>query len=168
MLNIKDTNKLGKVISEALAKVELTVKDASNKKRWINAIAKAAAQIELHGEFMTYDETENHLVIWSQDSNEIYSANGVCQCQAFEKGFACWHRAAARIVRLSGTKGNERNSLSAKHTRSRQRRKIRIGQIAGLCLKARGLDGCTRLSLSFIQSIKNQKDGNNEKYNRTT
>ncbi len=100
MLEIKDTNKFGKVVAGALAKVELTVKDASTKKRWINAIAKAAAQIESHGEFMNYDEAENHLVIWSQDSNEIYTSNGVCQCKAFERGFACWHRAAARIVRI--------------------------------------------------------------------
>jgi hypothetical protein len=70
------------------------------KKRWINAIAKATVQIEQHGEFMNYDTADNHLVIWSQDSNEIYSANGVCQCKAFERGLPCWHRAAARLVRL--------------------------------------------------------------------
>jgi hypothetical protein len=49
---------------------------------------------------MNYDTADNHLVIWSQDSNEIYTANGVCQCKAFERGTACWHRAAARLVRL--------------------------------------------------------------------
>jgi hypothetical protein len=49
---------------------------------------------------MNYDTADNHLVIWSQDSNEIYTANGVCQCKAFERGLACWHRAAARLVRL--------------------------------------------------------------------
>jgi hypothetical protein len=100
MLEIKDTNKFGQVIAGALAKVELTVTDAQTKKRWINAIAKATAQIELNGNFMNYDTAENHLVIWSQDSNEIYTSNGVCQCKAFENGLACWHRAAARLVRL--------------------------------------------------------------------
>ena len=100
MLEIKDTNKFGKVIAGALAKVELTVTDTQTKKRWINAIAKATAQIELNGNFMNYDTAENHLVIWSQDSNEIYTSNGVCQCKAFERGLACWHRAAARLVRL--------------------------------------------------------------------
>jgi hypothetical protein len=100
MLEIKDTNKFGKVTAGALAKVELTVTDAQTKKRWINAIAKATAQIELNGNFMDYNTAENHLVIWSQDSNEVYSANGVCQCKAFERGLACWHRAAARLVRL--------------------------------------------------------------------
>jgi hypothetical protein len=100
MLEIKDTNKFGQVIAGALAKVELTVTDAQTKKRWNNAIAKATAQIESNGEFMNYDTVENHLVIWSQDSNEVYSANGVCQCKAFERGLPYWHRAAARLVRL--------------------------------------------------------------------
>jgi hypothetical protein len=100
MLEIKDTNKFGKVTADALAKVELTVTDTQTKKRWINAIAKAVVQIESNGDFMTYDTAENHLLVWSQDSNEIYSANGVCQCKSFEKGFACCHRVAARLVRL--------------------------------------------------------------------
>jgi hypothetical protein len=100
MLEIKDTNKFGKVTAAAIAKVELTVTDAQNKKRWVNAIAKAVAEIEENGAFMNYDEKDNYLVIWSQKSNEVYSANGVCQCKAFERGMACWHRAAARLVRI--------------------------------------------------------------------
>ncbi|MGI8494371.1 MAG: hypothetical protein ACR2L1_03520 [Pyrinomonadaceae bacterium] len=100
MLEIKDTNKFGKVTADALAKVELTVKDAQTKTRWINAIAKAIVEIEENGAFMSYDETDNYLVIWSQKSNEVYSSNGTCQCKAFGRGYACWHRAAARLVRL--------------------------------------------------------------------
>jgi hypothetical protein len=100
MLEITDTNKFGKVTAAALAKVELTVTDAQNKKRWVNAIAKGVVEIEANGAFMTYDEKDNYLVIWSQKSNEVYSANGVCQCKAFGRGMACWHRAAARLVRL--------------------------------------------------------------------
>ena len=100
MLSITDASKFGKVIAGTLAKVELTVKDASAKKRWINAITKAAVQIEQNGAFMTYDEAENYLVILSQDSNEVYSANGVCRGKAFARGLPCWHRSAARLVRL--------------------------------------------------------------------
>jgi hypothetical protein len=101
MLNIENKNKFGKVIADSIAKVELTVKDAQTKKRWINAISKAAAQIDNHGEFMNYDTQDNHLVIWSQDSNEIYTSNGVCQCKAFAQNQPCWHRAAARLVRFT-------------------------------------------------------------------
>jgi hypothetical protein len=100
MIEITDTNKFGKVAADAIAKVELTVTSAQTKKRWIRAIAKAVIEIEENGVFMNYDEKDNYLVIWSQKSNEVYSANGVCQCKAFERGFACWHRAAARLIRL--------------------------------------------------------------------
>ncbi len=100
MIEITDTNKFGKVAADAIAKVELTVKDAQTKKRWINAIAKATVEIEENGVFMTWMKEDKSLIIWSQKSNNIYAANGVCQCRAFEQGSPCFHRAAARLVRL--------------------------------------------------------------------
>ncbi len=45
MLQIEYKNKFGKVIADALSKVELTATDAQTKKRWINAIAKATVEI---------------------------------------------------------------------------------------------------------------------------
>ncbi len=100
MLQIENKDRFAKIIAEALAKIELTVTDAGMKKRWINAIAKATAEIEENGVFMTYQEDDHSLIIWSQKSNKIYSANGHCQCRAFEQGSPCFHRAAARLVRL--------------------------------------------------------------------
>ena len=100
MLQITNQDKFGKVIADAIAKVELTVTDNQTKQRWINAISKAVTEIEANGEFMTWMEDEQSLLIWSQKSNHIYSANGVCQCRAFEQGSPCFHRAAARLVRL--------------------------------------------------------------------
>ncbi len=100
MLQIENKDRFGKVIADALSKVELTVTDAKTKTRWINAISKAAAEIEENGDFMTWMSDSQSLLIWSQKSNQIYSSNGVCQCRAFEQGSPCFHRAAARIVRL--------------------------------------------------------------------
>ena len=100
MLNIENKNKFGKVIADSLSKVELTVADLNTKKRWINAISKAAAEIENNGVFMTWQADEQSLLIWSQKSNHIYSANGICQCRAFSEKAPCYHRAAARLVRL--------------------------------------------------------------------
>ena len=100
MLQIENKDRFGKVIADALSKVELTVTDAHNKKRWINAIAKATVEIEENGVFMTWQEADKSLLIWSQKSNNIYAANGVCQCRAFEQGSPCFHRAAARLIRL--------------------------------------------------------------------
>lgn len=100
MLEIENKDRFGKVIAGALAKVELTVTNSVDKKRWINAISKAAVEIEQNGIFMTWQEDSQSLLIWSQRSNNIYTANGVCQCRAFEQGSPCFHRAAARLVRL--------------------------------------------------------------------
>lgn len=93
MLEISNTAKFNETVKDALAK-------SANFPRWQNAINKAVVQIELNGHFMHYDEQENYLVIWSQNSDKIYSANGNCQCEAFTRGVPCWHRSAARLVRL--------------------------------------------------------------------
>ena len=100
MLQIENKDRFGKVIAGALAKIELTAADSQTKKRWINAIAKAVVEIEQNGVFMTWQNEDHSLLIWSQKSNNIYTANGVCQCRAFEQGAPCFHRAAARLVRL--------------------------------------------------------------------
>jgi hypothetical protein len=100
MLQIENKDRFGKVIADALVKTELTVTDAQTKKRWINAIAKAVAEIEENGNFMSWMPEDKALLIWSQRTDGIYSANGVCQCRAFVQGVACYHRAAARLVRI--------------------------------------------------------------------
>ncbi len=100
MLEIENKQTFGKVIADALSKVELTVTDAQTKRRWVRAIAKAAFEIGENGDFMTWMEEDKSLLIWSQKSNNIYAANGVCQCRAFEQGAPCFHRAAARLVRI--------------------------------------------------------------------
>ena len=87
MLNI-DEAKLQEVAQAAFDKAE-------GSKRWQNAIAKAVGQLRENP--MMHFDGEALLIL--SDSNQIYSANGVCQCKAFEKGFPCWHRAAARLVR---------------------------------------------------------------------
>jgi len=67
---------------------------AAGSRRWQTVIAKAKRKLE-ENPFMHYD---GHALLILSPSNEIYSANGTCQCKAYEKGFPCWHRAAARLV----------------------------------------------------------------------
>ncbi len=100
MLQIENKDKFGKVIADALSKVELTVADAQNKRRWIRAIARAVAEIEENGNFMSWMAEDKALLIWSQKTDGVYTSNGVCQCRAFVQGVPCFHRAAARLVRL--------------------------------------------------------------------
>lgn len=86
MMNINQ-DRILEVIQEAFDKV-------GNSRRWQTAIAKAKGEIESNP-YMHFDGQS--LLILSP-SGEIYSANGICQCKAFEKGQPCWHRAAARLV----------------------------------------------------------------------
>lgn len=86
MTNI-DQDTLNEVAQEAFNK--------TSNLRWQTAIAKAKRQIE-ENPYLHFDG--DALLILSE-SGEIYTANGVCQCKAYTKGFPCWHRAAARLVR---------------------------------------------------------------------
>jgi hypothetical protein len=87
---------LGQIAAESIAKINPA---QPNGKRWINAIARATAEIETNP-YMSYNHDSHSLLIMSETSNETYTANGTCQCKAFEKGFPCKHRAAARLVAI--------------------------------------------------------------------
>lgn len=106
MLEIKDRQFFLEIAADAIVQAELNLTDKKERTRWVNAIAKAVRQTEKDMTFIHWQPMEKSLLIWSE-SNEIYSANGVCQCKAFKNGislrnkpFPCWHRALARLVRL--------------------------------------------------------------------
>jgi hypothetical protein len=86
MMNV-DAERMQAVVQEAFDKV-------SGNRRWQTAIVKARQQL-VNNPYIHFDGSA--LLILS-DSNEIYRANGSCQCMAYEQGFPCWHRAAARLV----------------------------------------------------------------------
>jgi hypothetical protein len=79
--------KLAKVVQDAFDKV-------AGSRRWQTAIVKAKRQLE-ENPFIHFD---GEALLILSPSNEIYRANGVCQCKAFEQGVPCWHRAAMRLV----------------------------------------------------------------------
>ena len=88
MLNINVTT-LAAVVDRAL-------KDAADHPRWLHAIDRAVVEL-IDNPYL--ERQDGHLLIASP-SGQIYSSNGICQCKAFEFGQPCWHRAAARLVRL--------------------------------------------------------------------
>ena len=100
MIKITNKSRFEQIVSDAIEKVAMTVSNDKLAQRWINAINKAAAQIEENGEWITWMPDTKSIVIWNQETNNVHSANGVCDCKAFQKGFPCFHRAAARIIRL--------------------------------------------------------------------
>jgi len=85
---------LAEVAAESIAKIN---PNAPNGKRWINAIAKAIIEIE-NNPFMSFDAASHSLLMLSDTSGKIYTANGTCQCKAFMQGFPCRHRAACRLI----------------------------------------------------------------------
>lgn len=74
------------------------MRDAADHPRWLAAIGKAVVQL-LSNPYMERDADHGGLLIGSP-SGRVYTSNGVCQCEAYQFNRPCWHRAAARLVRL--------------------------------------------------------------------
>jgi hypothetical protein len=73
----------------------------SGDSRWLNAIDSAYDWL-LWQDSVTYDAATHALTVQSATHPSVlYVANGKCQCRASANGEACWHRAAARLVRRS-------------------------------------------------------------------
>ena len=71
--------------------------DAAEHPRWLTAIDRAVVELVQNP---WIERGELHGVIIASPSGNLYSANGTCQCRAHAYGNPCWHRAAARLVRL--------------------------------------------------------------------
>ena len=98
-LEIKHENLFKQIVSDAIQTAIETCSTEKLAARWERAIDRAVAEIQTNP-FLDFDTETNQLLILSSSSNNIYSANGICQCLAFLNGTPCWHRAAARIWRL--------------------------------------------------------------------
>jgi len=85
MMNL-DQRKMEQVIQAAF--------DQTSNLRWQMAITKAKREIE-NNPYLHFD---GRALLVLSPSGEIYSANGTCQCKAYQHGQPCWHRAAARLV----------------------------------------------------------------------
>jgi hypothetical protein len=77
------------------AVIESARRSASHSQAWSNAIDRAARELETNP-YIHYNGRE--LVILSSTSDNIYAANGSCQCKAYANRRPCWHRAAARLI----------------------------------------------------------------------
>lgn len=89
MLNLNVTT-LAAVVDQALI-------DAAAHPRWVMAIGRAAVELNTNP---WIERGDLHGLIIASPSGNLYSANGTCQCEAHRYGNPCWHRAAARLVRL--------------------------------------------------------------------
>lgn len=87
---------LGEIAAESISKIKPS---APNAQRWINAIAAAVREVETNP-YLTYNHDSHSLLIMSQANGATYTANGSCQCRAYELGQPCKHRALNRLVAL--------------------------------------------------------------------
>ena len=90
MLNLNPTT-LNAVVEQACI-------DAAAHGRWLVAIGRAVLELEANPWIQR--NADGHGLLIGSPSGSVYSSNGTCQCRAYEFKQPCWHRAAARIVRL--------------------------------------------------------------------
>ncbi len=89
MLNL-NLSTLDAVVAQAL-------QDAADHPRWLVAIDRAERELNTNP---WIERGDLHGLVIGSPSGKCYAANGECQCTAFEFKTPCWHRAAARLVRL--------------------------------------------------------------------
>ena len=82
---------------DALVAAVDTARAATTDARWLNALNTGYSWL-LEQDVITFDAARHELTV-NSPSGRVYRANGACQCEAFAKHNACWHRAAARLVR---------------------------------------------------------------------
>lgn len=70
-------------------------KSAAEHVRWLHAIDRAVRELHTNA----WIERTDHGLLIASPSGKTYTANGACQCEAYSYNNACWHRAAARLVR---------------------------------------------------------------------
>ena len=104
MLNL-NTNTLAAVVDAART-------DAAQHPRWLKAIDRALVEL-LQNPWIERHADHPGLIIGST-SGKCYSANGVCGCEAYAHQRPCWHRAAARLVRLHDEHQAAQTSRAAK------------------------------------------------------
>lgn len=75
--------------------VETAKHNTGGDARWINAIDRAVEMLDGNP---YADYIDGELIVMSDTSCNIYTANGSCQCIAYEPHRPCKHRAAAKLM----------------------------------------------------------------------
>jgi hypothetical protein len=104
MLNLNSTT--------LAAVAEKATQDAAAHPRWLSAIGRAL--IELDNNPWIERNPDGHGLLIGSPSGNVYASNGVCQCRAYDHKIPCWHRAAARLVRLHDEREQAATQLADK------------------------------------------------------
>jgi hypothetical protein len=104
------------------AVADKAITDAADHPRWIAAIGRALVELDTNP---WIERGDLHGLIIGSPSGKCYAANGQCQCIAFTHGQPCWHRAAARLVRIHD-EAQERQQARAVATKISAARRAQI------------------------------------------
>lgn len=114
------------ILDDLCLAVDVAREKVAHNPRWLQAVDTAWGWL-LQVDAVAYDPTTRTLTVASATTAGVtYHANGACQCRAFRRGNACWHRAAARLVTIALDMAMERRAarlaaLIAQRRRERQR-----------------------------------------------
>jgi len=98
-LNTFDLLNTADLIDGLCASVDAARVAAEGNTRWLAALDTAYGYL-LQQEVISFDLAALALRVESASApGKAYIANGECACRSFAEGNACWHRAAARLVR---------------------------------------------------------------------
>lgn len=109
------TVQIGALLDYLCAAVDAARVAAKSNQRWSNAINSAWGFL-LEQDSVLYRSADHALLVTSaSEPGKTYRANGRCQCNAYATNQACWHRAAARLVRraIELRDQAEQNALAA-------------------------------------------------------
>jgi hypothetical protein len=93
------TIRVARVLDDLCAVYDAAVAKAADDSRWMAALDKAWGWL-LAQDSVEYRASDHALKVESNtEPGRVYVSNGSCQCHAYDRHNACWHRAAARLVR---------------------------------------------------------------------
>ncbi len=70
-------------------------RECAEEKRWLNAVNRAALNLEA---CMWQFDGDIFIVKSATEQIHYTVTKDGCECKAFQKGLACWHRAARRLL----------------------------------------------------------------------
>lgn len=93
------TIRVDDILDSLVEALDLARVNAGTDRSWQNAISTGANWL-IQQDAVEFDFSTHALKVPSASSPDLYYvSNGSCQCAAFSKHSACWHRASARLIR---------------------------------------------------------------------
>ncbi len=91
------TIRMAELLDDVINAHDVAVSTPNLSTRWKTALERAWDYL-LQQDAVSFD-VQTGTLVYHSESGVTYQAGKACQCKAFEDGYPCKHRAAARVVR---------------------------------------------------------------------